>query len=147
MPSVLPDKPSELIKLAVKDLVKCEKDPRFIIDMEDWCYRDGDFCAVCLAGSVMAQRLINDLDNTLDEWGFVDPDAIENTSDEQKLYALNTFRMGNIHGGLQNLGHYGVTTDLTGIPPGMKIANYREDPAKFKEQMLALAYDLEKVGL
>jgi len=53
----LPHKRSELIRLAVADLEKCEHDSRFIIDMSCWIISTRDTCAVCLAGSVMAQTL------------------------------------------------------------------------------------------
>ena len=32
----LPDKPSELIRVALGDLAKCMADPRYFIDMRGW---------------------------------------------------------------------------------------------------------------
>lgn len=55
----LPDKKSELLKLALNDLAKAEKDPDYEINMNIYHrYREdkGD-CIVCLAGSVMAFSL------------------------------------------------------------------------------------------
>ena len=54
--SELPDKPSELIRLALADLRKCEADPRYLIDMAQW-HRPvtSELCHVCLAGAVMAR--------------------------------------------------------------------------------------------
>lgn len=54
----LPDKKSELIRLAIADLEKCEQDPNYTIDMTRWHEpRYDGVCQVCLAGSVMAKTL------------------------------------------------------------------------------------------
>lgn len=55
--SLLPDKRSSLIRLAVADLEKCERDPRYVIDMGSWIISVETTCSVCLAGSIMAQTL------------------------------------------------------------------------------------------
>ncbi len=56
----LPGKPSELIKIAVDDLVKSEK-AGLKINMDRWVsvkkVRNSQVCTVCLAGSIMANRL------------------------------------------------------------------------------------------
>lgn len=58
----VPAKLSELIQLALDDIDKCEKDPRYEIKMNMWhspVYGDNEDstprCCVCLAGAVMAQ--------------------------------------------------------------------------------------------
>lgn len=60
----LPDKPSELIDLALRDLADVESDPNYCVEMEvQWhaslyWYQSGrPKCAVCLAGAVMARSL------------------------------------------------------------------------------------------
>lgn len=56
----LPGKPSALIRIALDDLKKAEKDPTMKISMDTWLQvaKNGvDKCAVCMAGSVMAKRL------------------------------------------------------------------------------------------
>ena len=55
--ATLPDKPSELIRLALSDLEKCEGDSRYEVDMNEWHVptQKGHVCYVCLAGSVMAK--------------------------------------------------------------------------------------------
>lgn len=52
----LPEKPSELLKLAMLDLEKVEADPRYRVDMGEW-HKPNGRCSVCLAGSVMAKTL------------------------------------------------------------------------------------------
>lgn len=55
----LPDKPSELLILAMTDLEACENDPNYRINMDHWCnYEDtnnGRVCEVCLAGAFLAK--------------------------------------------------------------------------------------------
>jgi len=55
--SLLPDKRSSLIRLAVADLEKCERNPRYVINMDSWIISGETTCSVCLAGSIMAQTL------------------------------------------------------------------------------------------
>ena len=72
----LPDKPSELIRTSIRDLVLCELDPKYEIDMADWhvpyftdeaCDNDDwsdanvKTCNVCLAGAVMSKTLGYDI--------------------------------------------------------------------------------------
>lgn len=57
---MLPDKLSDLLELAVRDVTKCEAEPkRFRLDMGNWHKPDAGrgVCVVCMAGSIMAQTL------------------------------------------------------------------------------------------
>jgi hypothetical protein len=57
----LPEKLSDLIDLALDDLEKVERDPRYVLKMTVWHssldYDMESRCAVCLAGSVIAKTL------------------------------------------------------------------------------------------
>lgn len=100
MAATLPDKPSDLIELALADLEKCEADPRYRIDMNVW-HRPNGHCAVCFAGSVMAQSLgVDPRDCVM----FTDEDDVE-FGDElmAKFHALNEFRGGYVWEGLNEL--------------------------------------------
>lgn len=62
--TILPRLPSQLLRIALADLEKCESDPRFKVDMGVWLAPPGNEylnpstnCAVCLAGAVMANTL------------------------------------------------------------------------------------------
>lgn len=91
--SKLPDKPSELCRVALADLAKCRQDPRYIIDMMQWHEPyDEDHCVVCLAGSVMAQTFNVPIDEECrpNQFGV----------DRRKLHALDEFREGLIAFGL-----------------------------------------------
>ena len=53
----LPNKPSELLKVALTDLELVEGDSKYRVDMRNWHTPQYDkTCEVCLAGSVMAKR-------------------------------------------------------------------------------------------
>ena len=125
--------PHELIRLAIADLEKTEKDPRYVIDMGEWHAPQNDgVCAVCLAGSVMAQTLkapIND---------FLEP--YDDRSNWHQYEALDWFRSGAIEEAFRVLG--------LKVPEGLEDfdeTQYGKDPVKFKAEMLSLADRIEVV--
>ncbi len=150
--SNLPDKPSELIRVALADLEKCEASPSTIVDMGYWHALIGDderdefeselrekpkaLCVVCLAGSVISKTLsVED-----------GCDAGPGTFDEPiraKLMALDEFRMGWVGEALITMGLRLPPTlfDSTDITP------YHVDPGAFRRDMRQLADDLEADGL
>lgn len=138
----LPDKPSELIRVALEDLRKTEKDPRYRINFKYWHSpeipygEETEFCEVCLAGAVIAQR------------GNVSPDIRTVSSDFAsptwgKLQALDDFRLGDVAIGVENLD----IPERNGLPPDREICTYDESPQRFYRDMHKLADDLEAVGL
>lgn len=136
----LPDKPSELIRLALSDLRKCEADPRYSIDMWAWHAPFlNDRCYVCLAGAVMAKSINASI---TDELAPSDFDGEIST----KLNALDCFRLGDIAGGLDKLG-----IDTLNLPeaiePDIEIADHYSNPTQFHADMESLAAMLEKHNL
>lgn len=135
----LPDKPSDLIELALSDLRKCEADPRYKIDME--VYHEASTmtcCLVCLAGSVMAKTL--ECDPELD----ADPcdQELFSIADAQKLDALDNFRLGEVADGFREM-----EIDLPpDFPQTVAIPEYTEDPIGFKREMRTLAGRLRASG-
>lgn len=53
----LPNKQSELLRLAIADARKCQADPNYILTMVQWHAKIGEHCHVCLAGAVVAKTL------------------------------------------------------------------------------------------
>lgn len=139
--SQLPDKPSELIRLALSDLEKCEADPRYSIDMERW-HKPNGTCAVCLAGAVMAQTCGVPVDND------VSPHSCMG-GDTKKLMALDDFRVGFVDSAVGKLGHIlPHNFQLDDQDEGYRdMPLYEDDQAAFKADMRKLADDLEQVGL
>lgn len=135
----LPNKPSDLIEVALSDLRKVETDPRYKIDMDVYHEVGSDHCHVCLAGSVMAKTL--ECDPEIDATPDGDPDLFS-TEDTQKLDALDYFRLGEVADGFEVMA-----IDLpSGFPPQMTIPRYDLSPDKFKRQLHELADKLRAGG-
>jgi hypothetical protein len=137
----LPSKPSELIRVALEDLEKIEKNPRYAVDMDDWhvpargVWNASATCKVCFAGAVMACRF------GADPKSFCYPSDFER-SETNKLFALNALRLGMITDGLEYLG----VEPMPSIED-KDVARYEVDPELFKKDMQSLSEDLEKIGL
>lgn len=129
----LPDKPSALIRLALRDLEKCEQSKNYQIEMGAWHEPNGK-CSVCLAGAVMAQSLYGERSKA-----FIPSDFGPN---ELKLRALDDFRCGYINEAFMQLG-----MKHPGLPEYFEVAQYRGNPQKFKKNMRQLATLLAKEGL
>lgn len=130
----LPNKPSELIHLAMNDLEAVEKNPLYRVDMEVWHEMFNTKCHVCLAGAVMACTLAFDPKKP-----FFDIDMETN----DKLCVLNYLRAGLINSALNRL-------DINipcGINDYVEIVDYHKNPQQFKQDMYALAMYLELYGL
>ena len=144
--SKLPEKPSELILIALKDLRAAEESEKYDINMGDWhnppvpnIYGDGDIdkCAVCLAGSVMAFSLEGDIKH----W-YIPNDFLE---EQGKLISLDEFRLGQIHWGLKAFfedAHFNCAS----IQSKVDIPNYHYDRKGFYQAMTEMADYLEKRG-
>ena len=132
----LPDKPSELIRLALADLALCAADPNYRIDMGQWHMPEHGVCQVCLAGAVMAKSL-----NASRAAEFYPEDFPEN---RKKINALDVFRDGLVCTALIDLGQ-----DLSNWGHGARsreISSYSKDPDAFMADMHDLADDLEAKG-
>ena len=107
----LPDKPSDLLILALADLAKAESDPTYDIHMGEWhvpfrrrlkdkptdrCRKYDHFCSVCFAGAVMAGTLGQEAGRKLI------PEHFEPALHD-KLQALDCFRTGDVSLGLMQL--------------------------------------------
>lgn len=155
--ATLPDKPSELIELALTDLEKCEAEPAiFEIEMSDWCRmpEEGGRCEICLAGSVMTQSLgfrfdLHSADCLDAEDGYLaTPDDFG--ENEDALYALDALRCGEIDSALDYMG-----LDVPASRADEKgrwrrsVPSYHDalGPVAFKAAMRDLAADLRELGL
>lgn len=132
--TTLPDKPSELIRLALDDLAKVERSKRYVVNMNGWHEPNGR-CAVCLAGAVMAQHF-----GASPKQNMFPSDYHEETCG--KLQALDHFRLGWADDGI----------DCMDLEPNDSVTNrdipgYSDDRPGFKRALRKLAKDLEKEGL
>lgn len=53
----LPNSLSKLLRVAIADLRKVRKDPRYTIDPDTWHSPNQKTCEVCMAGAIMAKTL------------------------------------------------------------------------------------------
>ena len=121
----LPDQPSELLKLALNDLIQVENDPRYDINMGEWHYPRETACSVCLAGAVMAGTLDADPGEELS------PEDFEQSNDAWKLYALDSARWGDWDEFLKELGlDLHAPDELFEELP--TVCRYDVDPEQFK---------------
>ena len=135
-------KPSALIRLAVEDLILCESNPEYIINMSEWLIRDGSNCTVCLAGAVMAQSLDEPVVSMSQMLLPLDYGPVI----ASRLFALNNFRSGYIWSGLEDMGI--TVKEAEDIPyEWLDVAEYSRDPEEFKKTMLEMAEMLEGHGL
>lgn len=130
----LPTKPSELIRVAIKDLIAIEQDRRYVVDMTEW-HRPNSHCRVCFAGAVIALRV-----------GLLDREIIPSQFGLKTycaLLALNDFRQGFIHDGVARLD-LALPPDATSYWNVVPYGNY---PELFKDSMRELATYLETLGM
>lgn len=138
--SALPDKPSQLILVALADLRAVENSPAYNVDMDLWhcaAIDETDTCSVCLAGAVMAQSLKIPIDET------AQPYDLEGDEIEGKLLALNKFRQGRLKSGLELM----EIEAPEGFKKNWHVVEYSTDREAFHEDMAIIAHYLDSVGL
>lgn len=137
----LPDTPSELLLIALKDLESVENNESYIVDMGTWhspTLRDNNVCHVCLGGAVIAGTL------KIDPSFLLYVDSFENHPDiVKKLLALDSFKEGHVDAGL----NYLKVDRPNPIKYKYFMRSYQIDPIDWKEGMRKIVTDLQQVGL
>ena len=139
----LPDKPSELLAKAMRDLKKAEDNPSYEINMEIWHRSyvnkytyNYKLCSVCLAGVVMAINL------GASPFCNLNPDDYKAII-RNKLWALNMFRKGYVKQALKCM--------KINFPDKLKeeynIPYYKFNQVNFRKAMYRMIARLERVGL
>lgn len=150
----LPGVPSALIRVALDDLIRIEKDARYKVNMGHWHQplEQDEFrhppvkkCEVCFGGVVIAGR-IDDPTLQLTAYCFTQPTY-------HRLLALDCFRYGDLEGALlvymkiNNKQKAAATAKFGDLGFNIEIVSYRDDPKQFKKDMRGLARKLESIGL
>jgi hypothetical protein len=141
-----PEKLSELIRMALKDLATVEADPRYKIDMLEWHRPEcrghlgtamEPLCSLCMAGAIMACRLGAAPDEYLVPGSFSGDWA-------KALSAVNDFSMGFVDAAVEGYTEVEVKQPVHDdcVP-----FRYNEDPAAFKTSMASFVHQLEAQGL
>lgn len=144
----LPDRPSELLKLAMADLDAVRADPQYHVDMAAWHIpQSNGVCAVCLAGSVMANTLGLESKNAI--YGI---ETFEKLADEAgangrslavKMVALDNIRRGYVAEAVEMMG-YRVEFEN---PDDARRGTVFESDHQFDERMQRIVGFLEYHGL
>lgn len=146
----LPSKPSELIRVAIADLEKIERDPRYRVKMSRWHEapnpdvvalnpNHGLKCDVCLAGAALAchgypiDQSLNGVDNIED-----------GLTVRNKIMALDMFRNGRVSDGLRLMGSAGF--EDVRMHYKHDVPDYHVQPEGFKIAMLDMADTLAENG-
>jgi len=152
---VLPTKPSVLLRLAISDMERLDRD-KYVPSGDHWHVpmysefedafgntRFGMACAICLAGAVMAGTLEVDINKHFEVSNWKESNNVD------QLNALNYLRMGLIADALQILGF--DSHDKYDLPEDIKIEHYEfsnwDDADKFLGEMDHLAGMLEREGI
>ena len=130
--------PSELLRCALTDLMRCNNDPLYNIEMGSWHspHTGGsNQCDVCLAGSVMAQSLGANAVHWL-------MPANYKGEVQAPLLALDSMRMGSVGAAFHQLG----LNPEQGRNFSCGITPWEISPTNFLVQMFQLADDLDAAG-
>lgn len=140
----LPDKPSELILVALQDLEKVEKDPLFNVNMSEWVFYNSytHRCHVCLAGAVMMKTLEARGYKLPRDAASISPSNFGFKEYQSKLLALDSFRLGDVGEGLEEMGLFAPQLNYCYTMP-----SYNNNPEKFKRRMRAMSRMLRAHGL
>ncbi len=126
---------SELIRLALADLLKVERDKRYVVNMGVWHIPNG-VCQVCMAGAVIAKTLgINYM---------VDDGAVAGEEYWPQYAALNDIRLGDIDDALQWSGERAASY---GLPHTVGVTCYETNRLQWRRDMFKITRMLEKEGL
>jgi hypothetical protein len=149
MDQALPDKPSELIRVALQDLELAEKSPNIRVNMFTFFAYNlrqlpGE-CVMCLAGSVMyfgSSELRGSLKESAGEMAYWPNRFDKDTAD--KLSFLSDFQFGLFSSSFCYLG-----LDWPESLPGSQkeFPQYRYEPQRYKAELRRLADQLEELGL
>jgi hypothetical protein len=101
----LPDKPSELLRVAIDDFQHALKLPNVRINMANWWKKDKEsgVCEVCLAGAVMLNMPIPEKFFPTTKYILLDPGQYSEDV-RNKLKALNWLRVGEVLTAFEILG-------------------------------------------
>lgn len=146
---ILPNKGSELLRAALRDLKAVEGRPDIKVDMNHWWeFTPENVCLVCLVGSVMTQSFGIDA-RKAQALGIralgpcLFPGALQ-----FKFYALDALSRGYISRAYEKLGIADgkFRNRPPGIPGEVDIAHYNVNKEKFYSDLEQLADQLEVAG-
>lgn len=136
----LPNKLSDLIEVAIADLIKCERSSKYLVNMLVWHNPVNDeHCEVCFAGGVIAQTLSTDHKRWTEPCEF-------KTGINRKLQALDDLRRGRLGAALHQMN---ASRPYQAFQRKLDrhITPYSQNPGTFKREMRAFSRDMATAGL
>lgn len=131
----LPDKPSELLMVAMEDLEKCENDPSYKIEMSEWVDCRDLVCEVCHAGAVIVHTLKVRGSNNGE---LISPSDFDEDT-EVKLLAIDNIREGYVRNFLTFMGcnipdslNFETSYDWFSENKNLHYYSKSKDPKKFE---------------
>ena len=140
----VPERLSDLIRMALADLNNIEVNPNYIVDMLEWHRKDDDspICRVCLAGSVMANTLDAPLEEDLAPFDFgKDWEVALHILDDLRHSFISTPTFRSLFVGEEVLERIKYDIASVGVP------RYDKEPLLFKARLSEIASILEGAGL
>ncbi len=138
--------PGDMIRMSLEDLDAVRLDPKFDINMREWVWPGDGRCLVCHAGAVAVNRF--GLDGTTywhpQRFQFNGLTSEENWEAQQRLDAINYFRLGNLWAGLYAMKVY-LQYDASQTALRREIYYDPQFPETYKKQMLELADYLDSI--
>ena len=135
-----PKKLSTAMRMALNDLRKVEKDPRYEVNMAVWhqpyCSEKG---SVCLAGAVMAKSCGADPTNALGITAF-GPDWA------RVFLALDWVRRGEVREAFRNLDKPTGKLDVVGLGDRISVIQYSANRKQWRKDMFKIVHKLERIG-
>lgn len=142
---MLSNKPSTMIKQALKDLDRAKK-AGAIVNMGDWYYKSHEgVCTVCLAGAVLFHEFELNHEEEAGPYDLMYYGLIK-TSEMLKLLALNEFRSGAVMTALETMGVRDQALKR-GYLPIFFTSDGSQDTSEWRRDMQRLVESLEEVGL
>lgn len=140
---ILPNMPSELIRLAINDLMTFELNESFEIRMEKWIeyLRETDICTISMEGAVMVETLGCNYKNQIDH--LKDLPVIESN----KIMAINDIRQGDLEVAAIRLSVDKNQQKTNRVMKKWWPISYKHNKERFKDNMLKLASLYEREGL
>ena len=159
MSFLLPETLGESLIMAMDDLEVIEAKPEFKISIDDCWYQPmAGYTMVCLAGVVIAQRMVLDEDYRPLNDGSVFPSNCLDPRNRQRLLAIDWIGYGAIQAAMDDFygGHCGSPRTLKlkteqreewFIPVKELVSTYGENPTKWKREMREIAAQLVNAGI
>jgi len=142
MKNLLPNKLSDCIDVALKDLDAAKK-LGFKVDMNRWYRRHDKTCTVCLAGAVLAREFDLDAGEDAGPATLFLTDNLITNHDYQRLHALNLVREGYVEEALDRM-----ELGFKSLPPIYNISSIgNKDTKRWRKDMLSIRDYLREQGL